>query len=162
MLQLTGFILAILAILLIHSDQESGKAGSKVALIFLLLSNGGADAMSKIYEEVGNGDLQELYLLLSFFAAFLLCILLVLHQKQSVAWADLGFGMLLGIPNYYSARFLIKALGSVPAVVAYPTYSVATIVVITAIGLLAFHEKISRRQKIAMGVVLLALVFLNQ
>ena len=118
MLQLTGFILAILAILLIHSDQESGKAGSKVALIFLLLSNGGADAMSKIYEEVGNGDLQELYLLLSFFAAFLLCILLVLHQKQSVAWADLGFGMLLGIPNYYSARFLIKALGSVPAVVA--------------------------------------------
>ena len=160
-MQIIGFALAILAIVLINSERSEKKAGSKIALILLLLSNGLADSMSKIYEEVGKADLQEIYLLISFFAAFVLCVILLLCKKQGVTLPDVGFGLLLGVPNYYSARFLIKALGTVPAVVAYPTYSVATIVVITAAGLLFFHEKLTKRQIIGMAVIAAALVLLN-
>ena len=69
--------------------------------------------------------------------------------------------MLVGIPNYYSARFLLKAVGQVPAVVAYPTYSVATIVVISIVGMICFKEKLTKRQQAAIGLILIALVFLN-
>ena len=65
------------------------------------------------------------------------------------------------MPNYFSARFLLLSLSQVPAVVAYPTYSVATIVLITVVGMLAFGERLTRRQKLAMGVILVALVLLN-
>ena len=161
LMQIIGFTLALTAIILINSEKDGKKAGSKLALILLLLSNGLADSMSKIYEEVGSVDLQEQYLLISFFAAFILCVILLLCKKQGVTLPDVGFGLLLGIPNYYSARFLIKALGTVPAVVAYPTYSVATIVVITVAGLLFFHEKLSKRQIIGMIIIAGALVLLN-
>ena len=160
-LQIIGFALAIAAIILINSEHDEKKAGSKTALILLLLSNGLADSMSKVYEEVGCEDLQDVYLLISFFSAFILCIILLLCKKQSVTPADVGYGLLLGVPNYYSARFLIKALATVPAVAAYPTYSVATIVVITVAGVLLFHEKLTKRQIIGMAVIAAALVLLN-
>ena len=75
--------------------------------------------------------------------------------------ADALCGLLIGIPNYYSARFLLLALGSVPAVVAYPVYSVGTIVVISAVGVLGFREKLSVQKKWAMLLILAALVLLN-
>ena len=159
--QIAGFALAITAILLIHCEKTGAQAASKTALLLLLLTNGAADAMSKIFEQAGHPAWQEIYLLLSFFTAFCLCVLLAVLHKEKITRADAGFGLLVGIPNYYCARFLIQALTTVPAAVAYPTYSVATIVVITAAGMLLFREKISRRQKIAMGIIGGALVLLH-
>ena len=74
---------------------------------------------------------------------------------------DVLFGLLLGVPNYLSARFLLKALSDIPAVITYPTYSVATIVVVSVAGVLLFKEKQSRRQKSAVVMILVSLVLLN-
>ena len=73
----------------------------------------------------------------------------------------MGFGILLGVPNYFSASFLLKALNDIPAVIAFPTFSVATVVVISMTGLLVFKEKLSKKQWIGMGLILIALVLLN-
>ena len=69
--------------------------------------------------------------------------------------------MLIGIPNYFSARFLLLALGSVDAVLAYPMYSVATIIVITLAGILAFHEQLSRKKAVALAMIVVAVCLLN-
>ena len=82
-----------------------------------------------------------------------------LHQR--LCPADVLFGLLIGIPNYFSARFLLLSLSSVPAVAAYPTYSVGTIVLITLVGVLLFRERISRRQALALLMILAALALLN-
>ena len=74
---------------------------------------------------------------------------------------DVLFGALIGIPNYYSARFLLKSLSHVPAIVAYPTYSVSSIVIVSAAGVILFHEKMNRRRKAAVALVLAALLLLN-
>ena len=74
---------------------------------------------------------------------------------------ELIFGLLVGIPNYFSSRFLLRSLSYVPAVIAYPTYSVATMLVITLVGVLAFREKLGRRQWAALGIILVALGLLN-
>lgn len=67
----------------------------------------------------------------------------------------------MGIPNYYSARFLLLSLSSVPAVIAYPVFSVGTIVLVGISGLLIFHERMNRRQWFALGMIIMALILLN-
>ena len=64
--------------------------------------------------------------------------------------------MLIGIPNYYSARFLLLSFGSVPAVVVYPAYSVGTIIITSMAGMLLFGEKLSVQKKLALLLILAA------
>ena len=71
------------------------------------------------------------------------------------------YGVLIGIPNFFSAKFLLKSLESVDAVIAYPTFSVATILVVTIVGVLAFKERLGKRQWAALCIILAALVLLN-
>ena len=160
-LQVAGIALAVFAILLINTGKGGQKAASIAGLVALLACGGTTDFTSKIYEEVGNAALSNHYLLYTFSAALVLCTVLALVKKQGLTLWDTAFGLLIGIPNYYSARFLLASLGSVPAVIAYPTVNVGTIVMVTLSGMLLFKEKLSRRQWAAMGVIVLALVLLN-
>lgn len=160
-LQIIGFLLALAAIILINFEKGQGEATFKTGLILLLVGGGTADFMAKIYDEMGTSEYEEHFLCLTFVAALILCALLALKKGQKLAKEDILFGLLVGIPNYYSARFLLKAVGEIPAVIAYPTYSVATIVVISIVGVICFKEKLTKRQQAAMGMILLALVLLN-
>ena len=159
--QVIGFLVALLAIVLINFEKGQGEAGFKIGLILLLLGGGSGDAMAKIYDEVGPAQFEEQFLCFTFASALVLCVILAIKKQQKLTKTDILFGLLVGIPNYFSARFLLKAVGEVPAVVAYPTYSVATIVVISLVGMLCFKEKITKRQQLAIGIILVALVLLN-
>ena len=170
MVQIIGFVIAIAAIVLINlKDKYSGKEKkkperkdlAKIGLIFVLCGCGMADGMSKIYQELGTDRFEELFLVLTFAVAFILSILLIIIKKQKFTKAELLYGALLGVPNYYSARFLLKALGEIPAVGAYPTFSIGTIAVITLTGVIAFKEKITKRQMFAIGLIAIAVVLLN-
>lgn len=159
--QVIGFLVALLAIVLINFEKGQGEAGFKIGLLLLLLGGGSGDAMAKIYDEVGPAQFEEQFLCFTFASALVLCVILAIKKQQKLTKTDILFGLLVGIPNYFSARFLLKAVGEVPAVVAYPTYSVATIVVISLVGMLCFKEKITKRQQVAIGIILVALVLLN-
>ena len=159
--QVIGFLLAVAAIILINFEKEQTTMGFKAGLILLLLAGGGGDAMSKVFEVLGNPELSEQFLLYTFGSALILCIALMVYKKEKPGKLELLFGLLIGVPNFYSAKFLLKALGSVPAVITYPTYSIATIVVVSLTGVLFFKEKVGKRQKIAMGIIFVALALLN-
>lgn len=159
--RLLGVAAAVAAILLMQGREKKESGGSIMGLVALLLSGGMADFMSKLYEELGDPALNDLFLLYIFLVALVLCILLCLVKRQKLCWQDALFGLLLGIPNYLSTRFLLLAVGRVPAVVAYPTFSIGTIVLVALAGLCFFGEKLSRRKWIALGVILCALVLLN-
>lgn len=159
--QVLGFLLALAAILMMNGEKGTGSRGFRLALVVMLLLNGSCDAMAKVYEQFGSPALSEHFLVYSFFFALLFNVLLVLYQRERPGLTDFCFGALLGIPNYYVARFLLRAVESLPAVIVYPSFSVGTIVVTTAAGVLLFREKISRRQAVAIGMILIALVLLN-
>ena len=161
LLQLTGFCIALFAIVLINFEKGQQSASFKTGLVILLLGGGGADAMSKIFEQLGDINYEDYFLYFTFIAALILCILFAVFKKQKLHVTDILFGLLLGIPNYLSARFLLKALSTVPAVITYPTYSVATIVVVSVAGIVIFKEKPSRKQKSAIAMILVSLVLLN-
>ena len=160
--QLIGYAMALIAIALIHFDGSDEAGGSrKIFLLLLLLCGGISDSMSKIFEQAGFPEMESHFLFYTFFAALILCLCLVIRRKQKIGKTELLFGLLVGVPNYFSARFLLRSLSYVPAVIAYPTYSVGGIVAVSAAGLLLFHEKLSRRRWLALGIVLVAIVLLN-
>lgn len=160
-LQVLGFTLAIAAILIINLEKGGSGAGNRLGLIALLLAGGLSDAMSKIYEHFGAPALGSQYLLYTFVVALILCLILTLVKKQHFGLMEVLFGIGVGIPNYFSAKFLLGSLSSIPAVVAYPSFSVGTIVLVTLSGVLLFREKLTKRQLLGLAVIAAALVLLN-
>ena len=160
--QLIGVAAAILAILLIQ-----GKGGAQETtrspglLVILLLGGGMSDGMSKIFEEIAPAELSNHFLFYIFTVALVLCILLCIYKKQSLTPADAIFGLLIGVPNYLSSRFLLRSLSDIPAVVAFPSFSVGTIVVVAAAGVILFRERLSKKKIAALLIILASLVLLN-
>lgn len=160
-LQMLGFFVAIGAMILINYEKGKNNAASAGGLILLLLAGGGADAMSKVFEEVGANELANQYLFYNFLMALLLCLVLVIRKREKIGGYEILFGTLLGVPNFFSTKFLLRALNDLPAVLAYPTFSVGTILAVTLAGVCLFHEKLRRRQIFAMIMILFALILLN-
>jgi len=162
MLQITGFALAVAAIVLINFKKDAeGTAGFKMGLILMLLAGGMGDAMAKIFEELGDPALEPQFLVYTFAVAMLLCTALMLRKKQRPGKWEILFGLLIGVPNFFSAKFLLGALEDIAAVIVYPVYSVATILEVSMTGVLVFRERLEKRQWIGMGLILVALVLLN-
>ena len=160
-LQCAGFILAVGAIILINYEKGASGAGAKLPLVLMLLCGGGGDAMSKVFEVYGPKAYPDQFLFYTFASALLLCVGLILAKKERPDKQALLFGVLVGIPNFFSAKFLLMALGYLPAVIVYPTFSVATILVVTLAGVCLFKERLRKRQWVALAVILAALVLLN-
>lgn len=159
--QVAGLFIAICAILLINLEKDSLSEGKKKTwLLILLLTSGITESMSNIFDKLGNTDHSDAYLLITFGTAFILAIILSIKEGK-IYPKDIFFGILIGIPNYFFARFLLLALGSIDAVVVYPTYSVAGIILTAIVGVVAFRETLSKRKLCALGLILFALVFLN-
>lgn len=160
-LQLVGFLVAVAAIVVINLKKDNQEKHMGVGLLLLLLTGGSADAMAKVFEEVGPAALSDQFLFYTFASAFVLCVVLVVIKKQWPTKKALLFGAVIGVPNFFSTKFLLGALTELPAVVVYPTFSVATILVVTLVGVLVFREKLSKRQWAAVAAILAALVMLN-
>lgn len=155
-----GIMLAVSAILLLK-EKGSGKAKNAAGLLLLLAGGGMADAMSKIFEETAPAKLSDHFLFYIFFVAFVLCLVLAVVKRQKYCLWDALFGLFIGIPNYFSSRFLLMSLSSVPAVIAYPTFSAGTIILTALTGALLFKEAFTKRKITALAVILIALAFLN-
>lgn len=160
--QIMGITLSVIAIIMLHFEKEALKEGNKKSwLLLLLVLSGFTDSMANIYEKMGSASVKDGYLLITFATAFLLTVYFTLTGKEKVSGKDLLFGLLIGIPNYFSARFLLLALEEVAAVLVYPTYSVATMITITLAGVFLFKEKISKKKVCALGFIVVALCLLN-
>ena len=160
-LQILGFCIAVTAIIMMNLKKEENSKGFSMGLILLLLLGGGCDLMSKIYEMYGQPQLADPYLFYTFAAATLMCLVLVVCEKERPGIREVIFGTLIGIPNFFSAKFLLLALTKLPAVVVYPSFSVATLLVVTLAGVLVFKERLNKVQWCALAAIIVALVLLN-
>ena len=161
-MQILGIVLALAAIIMIHFEKGAVSEGNKKFwLLVLLLGSGITDSMANIYEQFGTPERKNDYLLLTFLTAFLIALIFAVCNKRKISGKDILFGILIGIPNYFSARFLLLALGEVEAVIVYPTYSIGTLIAISLAGVIGFHENLSRKKLCALGLIVVALGLLN-
>lgn len=156
-----GFVLAVGAIVCINAPARGSSGRFGIGLPVLLLCGGMADAMSKIFEQSGVPGMDDAFLFYTFCVALILCIGLMVRKKQRVGKWEMLFGLLIGVPNFLSTKFLLRALEAVPAVIAFPVYSVGGILAVTLAGVFVFREKLRKHQWAALGIILAALVLLN-
>ena len=160
-LQIAGFCVAVAAIVVFNLKKDGSANRFGIGLILLLLLNGGADTMVKMFEALGPDILSNHFLCLSFSMAFVLCAGLVVFKKERPDGKAVLFGSIIGVANFFSSKFILGALSQIPAVVVFPTYSVATMLVVTLSGVIFFKERLARRQWLAFAAVIAALIMLN-
>ena len=171
-MQIAGVVLILAALVMINgpADEKSENAlqTGKVhtgALILTLLANGGGSTMSKVFEQVGTRDQDELYFFYLFLtaAALTACLLFLEWKKNGKAllWGEMAAGIAVGVPNYYASFLLLLALAALPAIIVYPINSTGSILVVMAVDALFFHQKYTKRQWIGILLVLAAMVLLN-
>lgn len=165
LMQYLGLAAVIGSILIMNGTDDKERNINLPFLIIVLITNGMSDAMAKIYSTIGIPSEETVYMFLLFLcAAVLTAVLMIIETKRTgrkPELKDLAAGICIGIPNYFSSIFLLRSLRTIPAVIAYPVFSSGTIMIVTAAGCYLFHEHLSQRQIIGLGLILVSLVLLN-
>ncbi|MCR8968435.1 EamA family transporter [Facklamia sp. 7083-14-GEN3] len=161
-LQWIGIILSIISILIVNlSPKTLDKFDLKPTIILLFLLNGMAEFSNKIYQNYGLIEYKNVFLLFVFLIAFLISLFFIIKEKVKFKLRDFLIGLAVGIPNLFTSYFLIQSLETVKTSVAFPIFSVGSIVIINLGGYFIFKEQLANKNKFAIGLIIVALVLMN-
>ena len=150
----------------VADDASTAPApGAALVLAALFLCGGLVDVCLKAFD-TGYGDVvpASTFLLFVFGVAFLLGLAVVLRQGLGGGgWpsrAVIVWGVVLGIVNYGSADFILRAVASLSGPVVFPANSVSIVLGAALIGRFVWGERLSRANVIGLGVAAVALACL--
>jgi drug/metabolite transporter (DMT)-like permease len=166
LLKLTGFILAVLAVLFISVRTGEIKMKDHFWMPLLVFAGSGVcDLMIKIVEEWHIGPVTKATFTVvlfgtAFFFGFMWMAGRILFTAERPDLRSVFAGVLLGIPNYGSIYFLIAALqqSGLEASQVFPINNVGIILLSAAMAWMIFSEHLNRMQ-IAGLVLALAAIF---
>lgn len=167
--KITGIVLALVAVYL-TSTKEKTKSVEKQYLVYpilLFLGSGIIDTFIKYVETnyVQDGGV-PIFSATIFIFAFAFGILLIFSKKiisnVKLAWKNVVGGIVLGIPNYFSIDFLLRALKTdgLESSTLFTINNVSIVLLTTIFGLLIFKEKLLPKNwiGIVMAVISIFLV----
>lgn len=170
-LKIVGIIIALIAVYLasVKEEKTTHKNAGLLFPVLLFLGSGVIDTTLK-YVEVTYVSKEEVSIfsgtLFGIAACFGLLILLIktIKKREPFGVKNIIAGVLLGVPNYYSIVFLIKALQTegFESSTLFTINNVGIVVVSTLVGILLFKEQFSLKNKIGVvlaivGIVIVAL-----
>jgi len=162
-----GIIVAIAATVLLSipnteaSDTGSPASTARKLLIPMVLAGGIADTMPKIFEATGNPAHEEAFILTTFATAFAICLVMLLRAHERPAPVDIACGAMLGVFNFFSTDLMLRALMELPAYLVYTGFSMGVVLLTYAANVLVMHEKLTRRDHVALALVIIALALIN-
>lgn len=147
-------------------DVPEPSAKVVLTLFVLFLAGGAVDIIMKTFQEsYGATNSRFLFLLLSFGIAFLIGLGIVLQKGvRTGEWPDRktwAWGTLLGVINYGSLEFLLRALEVLPGTVVFPINNIAIVVVAAILGVMFWGERLSKINLAGLALALVGLVLLN-
>jgi drug/metabolite transporter (DMT)-like permease len=139
-------------------------AAGVLALTFCL--GGAVDVSMKAFEEgFGAGNSRVLFLLMAFGVAFLVGAVIVLRRGvQRGHWpggATVAWGVVLGIVNYGSLEFLLRAIRQLPGPFVFPANNIAIMTLAALLGVTIWKEHLSRPNRIGLVLAGVALLLLG-
>ncbi len=168
--KIMGIIVALIAVYLTtikNKEASTGKAALFIYPILIFLGSGLIDTIMKYVEfNFLNTNNSNLYLISLFFIAAIAGTIylsyLIIVGKAKVHYRDLLGGLLLGIPNYFSIYFFIKALQykdlSSSAII--PINNIGILAVVSLFGIIVLREKLNTKNYIGLALTLVAIILI--
>jgi multidrug transporter EmrE-like cation transporter len=150
---------------LVHHDRVKGAALLLPVVVFVGsgLCDSGVQLGDKLYFTTAGS---EYFVLAIFICAALTGITyltwMLLRGTIKLQWKQVLGGIALGIPNYGSLLFLMKALDHVPggSSVVFPVTNIATVAGSTLLSVVIFREHLNRPNLIGLVFAGLCIVFI--
>ena len=149
LLQILGLIIAIISIYLFSWQEKfNHNKVNKISLLLpfsLFIMMGSGDFNLKIFQELflQHGTFSFIFFVFTVSSFLSLCI--VLYKKIKLDKKIIMGGILLGIPNFFSAYFILKTLQLIPGSITFPINNIGIIMLATLIGYIYWKEKLSKR-----------------
>jgi len=168
-LKVLGILIALLAVYLASvKDEVDTKSGGMLFPILLFFGSGVIDTTLK-YVEVNFVPQEEVSLfsgsLFGIAAVFAATIILIqqVRKKTSFGFKNIIAGIALGVPNYFSIIFLIKALQNkdFESSVLFTVNNAGIVILSTFVGLLIFKEKFSLKNKLGVFLAVLGILLVT-
>ena len=165
-LHIPGILLAVIALPLVNhtEDKTQNRHGALILLLLTMLAGGLADTIGKFFTVYGDPAQEKAYLFILFLTAALLTLLLSINEHRSSGTAirlnELLAGIAVGIPNYFTSLFQLRALAVLPAAFVYTCCSGGTVIMVMLGSRILFQERYNRIQKIGIALILAALASL--
>jgi drug/metabolite transporter (DMT)-like permease len=104
----------------------------------------------------------SLFAIAAFFGSVLLGIK-ALKKRDSFGFKNIIAGIILGVPNYYSIVFLIKALQTdgFESSTLFTLNNVAIVIVSSIVGLILFRERFSNNNKIGVFLAIIGIILVS-
>ena len=168
-LKIVGIIMALIAVYLSSvKEEKSEKNGTLLLPILLFIGSGTIDTLLKYIQENYLADEGVSIFSGSLFGiagafAFLILVIKTLKKRESFGYKNIIAGIILGVPNYYSIIFLIRALQNknFESSTLFTINNVAIVVVSTLVGLFFFKEKFSIKNKIGVAMAILGIILVT-
>ncbi|GFD82787.1 hypothetical protein KUL118_56490 [Tenacibaculum sp. KUL118] len=162
-----GIVLALIAVYLssAKSDTSSVKFKNLLFPLLLFLGSGSIDTLLK-YTETTYVPKEALPMFLStifgcalFFGLFILTAQL-LNKKGVFEWKTFLGGVALGVPNYYSMEFLLKALQTkgLESSTIFTINNVSIVILTTVFALTFFKEKLVKKNWLGIGLAIISIL----
>lgn len=168
-LKILGIIIALIAVYLSSvKEDKSENTGTLLFPVLLFLGSGAIDTILKYVQvnHVADEDVSifsgSLFGIAAIFAVLILAIKSI-KKREAFGFKNVIAGIILGVPNYYSIVFLIKALQNknFESSTLFTINNVAIVIVSTLVGLLLFKEKFSLKNKIGVALAILGIVLVT-
>ncbi len=166
-LKVIGIIIALVAVYL-ASVKEKNITSKNAGLLFpilLFIGSGAIDTTLKYVEVmyVPKEDVSifsgSLFAIAAVFASIIL-IIKAIKKREPFGFKNVIAGFALGIPNYFSIIFLIKALQTegFESSTLFTINNVGIVIASTLVGILVFKEQFSLKNKIGVVLAILGIV----
>lgn len=157
-----GILLAFISIWLVSKKKKSDNSGFNFLFLLLPLAvfllGGVIDtSLNYVNHHFIDEHIEPIYPIFIFSSAFITGTIVCLIKRVKFGRKEFAGGIYLGVPNYFSIFFQLKALSAFDnnGAIVYPALNIGIIIGSTLLAILLFREKLSRLNYIG---VLLALV----
>ncbi len=149
-LKMVGILIALASVYLVSLKSKDGlplQKGYFILPLLLFLGSGTIDTVLKYAEKVHvpNGE-EPLFSAVCFTMACAVGGLVLIYeaiQGRWLHWKSLVAGIALGVPNYFSIFFIIKALKTdMESSVIFPINHVGTVLFTALLGFVLFKERL--------------------
>ncbi len=166
-LKLIGFGIAVASIILSAENRRKFPKKRAYFILLILFLGGGflESLLSYSQQRLINRSDTSVFFGYLFLFAFVFGLIIFFWRRSKgeskISKKDFLWGIILGIPNYFSMYFLLESLKDLHSSVVFPIANMGVILCSTLLSVLLFHEKLSKKKLLAVFSSIVAILLIS-